>query len=400
MNHSRVLDVLDALYRFGGQANQEISATFGLAPSTVTALVRELTDRGVIESLPSEHYPSARKGEKGRSKSLLRPAADYGTILAVDVTPTAVDVSHVDFALGVGSHRTIYRSGDGDERELDGPTLVQLVTDAARSIGGGRLVGVGVAATGTVDPRAETVSSSIHTPRLVDYPFVHAIRCELEVPVALVNDAHAIALGHRYRGRGRRCEDFIVLYIADGVGAGIFADGRLYRGWDNRAGELGSMVIDPNGDIGVSGRRGCFEDAVSRVALHRRLRDLALRGVQSAVFADERFGDSGETYAVLRDYFRDHDSLVRTLIDEVATRIGLVVANVTAAFSPELLLLSGPLTALGEEFLALVRHAFARFAVGPRGPNGEERVCLGGAGVDMKAVGCAKAAIDCHVREL
>lgn len=394
MNTGRVSNVVDLLYREDGLANQEIAEAFGLAPSTVTELVRELSERGLIESLDAEHYPAHRKQENRRNKALLRPKAEYGVLLAVDVTPNALRTRVVDFSLGV--EPTVA----AEHRRPDPEFLEAHVQSVAGGVDSRPLRGVGIAVSGTVDPVRNVLSSSIHLPSLVERQFADRLAETLAAPVVLVNDAHAIAIGHRYRGLGRDRDDFIGLYIADGVGAGIYADGRLYRGWDNRAGELGSMVIDPDGEIGVSGRRGCFEDAVSRIAIHRRMQDLALRGVQSAAFEDSRFEDSESIFVLLREYFEAHDGLVRTLVDDLATRIGLVAANVSAAFSPERILLSGPLAELGYEFLELVRGAFTRFAVSLRAERIEEHLCLDTKADEMKAIGAAKAAVDRHLSSL
>lgn len=393
MNSGRVSDVFDLLYRTDGLANQEIAEAFGLAPSTVTQLVRELYDRGLIESLEAEHYPAHRKQENRRNKSLLRPRAEHGALLAVDLRPNGFRIRGVGFDLDVGT--TVFECGRPGVEEL-----TAYVHSAAAGLAPRPVRGVGIAVSGTVDPVRNVLSSSIHLPKLVEQRFAGRLASSLGVPVVLANDAHAIATGHRYRGLGRDCDNFIDLYIADGVGAGVYADGRLYRGWDNRAGELGSMVIEPNGEIGVSGRRGCFEDAVSRIAIHRRMQDLALRGVQSAAFEDPRFANSESVFAILREHFAARDALVRTLVDDVASRIGLVAANVSAAFSPERILLSGPLAELGPEFLELVRGAFTRFAGSLRTERIDENLRLDTKSDEMKAIGAAKAAIDRYLRSL
>lgn len=385
--------VFDALYRLDGQANQEIADAFDLAPSTVTQMVHDLSSRGLVESLEPAHYPADRKAGNRRKKALIRARAGYGVVATVDVTPEELSMAAVDFALEVRAPHAGSPAGPVADRE----SVVSRILSFCRSLDPDRLVGVGVSVSGTVDPTRNTLSTSIHLPDLVGDSFGNEVEETLGVPVVLVNDAHAIATGERYRGAGRDRESFVALYIADGAGAGIYTDGRLYRGWDNRAGELGSMVIDPGGDIGVSGRRGCFEDAVSRYALHRRMHELAARGVQSAAFADPRFDDPWNTFTVLRDYFEKNDSLVHTLVDGIADRIGLVAANVSAAFSPELIVLCGPLATLGEEFLALVRHALRRYAVSLPPGELDRHICLQPDVQRLKAIGAAKSAIDRHL---
>jgi glucokinase len=408
MNHRRILDLFDVLYRFGGLANQEIADRFDLAPSTVTQLTQSLRRDGLLYSLDPEHYPAHRKQDNKRSKALITPRSEYGSVATIDVRPAEISVSLVDFSLEIArapQPRSLSRfpapAGTSDragssERDL----LVRAIASAVKETGDKSLRGVGLSVSGTIDPIRNVLTSSIHLPYLVEEPFAAAVESEVGLPVTLVNDAHAIAVGERYRGVARNLSNFIAIHIDDGVGAGIYADGRLYRGWDNRAGEIGSMVIDPDGDIGVSGRRGCFEDAVSRVALHTRLRHLALQGVASAAFGDERFESPSEVFTLLRDYFSANDSLVRTIVHDVSDRIGLVAANVSAAFSPQLLVLCGPLCELGDGFLELVRTSLKRYAVNLPPEELDRHVRLEPEVERFKAIGAAKTAFDKHLQSL
>ena len=131
-------------------------------------------------------------------------------------------------------------------------------TDAARPAGGLRR-GLRRSRCG---PAAPTVSPlNIHAWR--DFPLRERLTTALGLPVAVDNDAKALALGEGWLGAARGVDDYLAMVVSTGVGGGIVLDGRLLDGHDGNAGHIGHVVVEPEGRACVCGGRGCLEAEAS-----------------------------------------------------------------------------------------------------------------------------------------
>jgi predicted NBD/HSP70 family sugar kinase len=104
-----------------------------------------------------------------------------------------------------------------------------------------------------------------------DFPVAAELRRLVGVPVLVENDATAAAIGERLYGVARGLSSFIYLFLGGGIGAGMFLDGHLYRGSRNNAGEIGHIIVVPNGLACVCGKRGCLDRYVSLGSAYEHL---------------------------------------------------------------------------------------------------------------------------------
>src|SRR6202012_4358449 len=98
------------------------------------------------------------------------------------------------------------------------------------------------------------------------------MRRRLEIPVMVDNDANLGALAEAAFGAGRSAGDLVYLKVSSGIGAGLILNGRLYRGAGGLAGELGHVLVDPDGIVCRCGNRGCLETVAGTGALVDGLR--------------------------------------------------------------------------------------------------------------------------------
>jgi glucokinase len=157
----------------------------------------------------------------------------------------------------------------------------------------------------------------------------------------------------------------VLVTLGTGIGAGLVAGGRLYRGAHGFAGEPGHMVIDPNGPPCPCGRRGCWERFASGSGLGRLARDAAAAGRARRV-VDLAGGDPedvrGEhvTRAAL-----DGDGEAIEVMREFAWWFAVGVANLVNILDPEVVIVGGGLAEAGDVFLEPAREAFARLVLAP-----------------------------------
>ena len=125
---------------------------------------------------------------------------------------------------------------------------------------GGAISAVSVVVPGTVNVAEGVVVKAPNVPCLDGFRLGAALESELEWPVILENDANAAAIGEMWRGAGHGYRTLICVTLGTGVGGGIILDGKLWRGVDGSAAEIGHIGVDPFAGIACTcGSRGCLE---------------------------------------------------------------------------------------------------------------------------------------------
>jgi glucokinase len=186
-------------------------------------------------------------------------------------TCLAIDIGGTKLAVGlVSSEGTLLgRRQAPTSHDADGETLFETVLELSRQVRNEHgvepgLVGVGCG--GPMDPTAGTVSP-LNIPAWQDFPLVERLHEALGLPVALDNDAKALALGEGWLGAATGAKNFLAMVVSTGVGGGIVLDGRLLDGRLGNAGHIGHVVVVPGGRRCVCGVLGCLEAEASGTAI-------------------------------------------------------------------------------------------------------------------------------------
>jgi glucokinase len=148
-------------------------------------------------------------------------------------------------------------------------SLAQAISNSCRQRGikAENLKGIAVGIPGVMDWRTQTVASCPNLPELNGLPLGTQLSRLLGVPVYVDKDTNFLALGELTKGCGKDVDNFACIYVGSGIGCGIILDGKLYRGSDGAAGELGHTIIEPNGKHCTCGNQGCLEMYCSGKAL-------------------------------------------------------------------------------------------------------------------------------------
>jgi glucokinase len=215
---------------------------------------------------------------------------------------------------------------------------------------------VGVGCAGLVDTSG-TVATSPNIPGIGDLPLRRLLSERLGRPVAVDNDATAALRVEMELGAAAGASDVLLVTFGTGIGAALAMDGEIRRGAGSLAGEAGHMIVAPDGPECPCGRRGCWERVASGAALGRAARAAARSGTAPALLArvDGRLEDlRGEHVGELATSL---DPVARRLMREFADWVALGLNNLILLLSPELVVLGGGLSGLGEVFLDPVRDA-------------------------------------------
>lgn len=224
------------------------------------------------------------------------------------------------------------------------------------------LIGVGIGAPAPVDCVTGVVYSAPNLPGWDEVDLGPRLQRELGVSVQVDNDVNLGTLGEFTLGAGRGCRHMVGVFVGTGVGGGIVIEGKLYRGARHAAGEIGHMIMQPDGPLCSCGQRGCLEAFASRTAIERAVRAGLAAGRTSMVTdllaaEKDRLSSSGIKQALLAE-----DPLMMEVIGQAQFYLGLLVANLVNALDPEMVVFGGGVAeALGDAFLQPIRATAQSF---------------------------------------
>ncbi len=225
------------------------------------------------------------------------------------------------------------------------------------------LWGLGVSFGGPVDATSGTVLHSHHVEGWDGVPLAKRLERAFARPVVVENDANAVALGEFRYGAGQGVRDLVYITISTGIGGGIVLDGQLWRGSHGVAGEVGHMVVRPDGALCTCGNHGCLEALAAGPSIARRAREALQAGAWGAQMLDLAGGEPQNlTAEMVFRAGRGGDAAAVAVIAAVAEDLGLSIAMLASIVDPARVILGGGVAKAGEQLLVPVRQAFRRYA--------------------------------------
>src|SRR5919204_5170504 len=338
------LRVIHALRDEGLISRAEIARRTGLSRSTVSSLVSELQSDGLVVERAERGHAYGAGGAP--PPILLSFDSSAGAAIGIDFGHSHLRVAVSDLAGAILAEREQPLDTDHEAREgLD--AAADLVSDALAEAGveRDRVIGAGMGLPGPIRQADGVVGSSAILPGWIGVAAGAEMRARLDWPVMVDNDANLGALAEAAFGAGRDAGDLIYLKVSSGIGAGLILNGRLYRGSAGLAGELGHVLVDPDGIVCRCGNRGCLETLAATGALVELLR---------------RSHGEDLTVASMLGAARDGDLGCRRVIADAGRAIGRAVATLLNVLNPELLVIGGDLAAAGDLLLDGVRDSVGR----------------------------------------
>jgi len=226
------------------------------------------------------------------------------------------------------------------------------------------VVGIGIGFGGPVDVASGTVRRSHHAPGWAGMELRTLFAERFKLPVVLENDANAAGLGEALFGAGRAADSLLYVNVGTGVGGAVIIKGRIHRGAHSSAGEIGHVVVKPDGPTCTCGKRGCVEALASGDAIGRRARE-RMAADASAATVLRKVPPAELTGCVVGMAAARGDALARQLMTEAATWLGMAIAGAANVIDPEVVVIGGGVAETGEPFLVPLQEAFKRYAVAP-----------------------------------
>lgn len=234
---------------------------------------------------------------------------------------------------------------------------VKAVKQIAEQVGGMekiRAMGIGAPCGNYYKGTIEHAANLVWAKGIV--PLANMFVNELGIPVVVTNDAKAAAMGEMKYGVAVGMNNFVELTLGTGVGSGIVANGQLIYGFDGFAGELGHMIVEPDGRPCGCGRKGCLETYCSATGVVRTAIAMLEESSEATSLRDIAT-DKLTSYEVYKAAMAG-DAMAQEVFKQTGRRIGIACANIATFLSPEAFIFFGGLAQAGELLLRPIEEAY------------------------------------------
>ena len=262
-------------------------------------------------------------------------------VFAADLGGTHLRVATVD-RNGKITCRQIQPTPQAEKPNEIVHALIDAVRECEREIAGtgDAISAVSIAVPGTVNVAEGVVVKAPNVPCLDGFRLGAALESELEWPVILENDANAAAIGEMWQGAGRGHRTIICVTLGTGVGGGIILDGKLWRGANGSAAEIGHIGVDPFAGVPCTcGSRGCLEVYASATAIVRMTREAGPRYPKSVLHNTEDL-----TSEKIYQAGKEGDELAIEVFRQMGVYLGIGLASLINVLNPEIVVIGGGLS--------------------------------------------------------
>jgi len=345
-NKSEVMEIMrknKAVYR------AELSRMTGLSIPTIMKITDEFIRNGLIEDVG--------KGisSGGKPPVLLELIPEARLFIGMDISGAMLKCIIMDLRGGV-VYRRVRVKGELEKNANTIDLIIDFIetTVSESGIDKKKLSGIGIGVPGLVETQEGRVITSI------DYNWKNVdVRIPLQehfkMPVYVENSSKVMAIGEKWFGNGDESDNFALVTVGRGIGAALIVNGEIHKGFYNMSGEVGHMVIDPNGPLCKCGKRGCLEALASGNAIANQARNLMDIGGKSIMLEMV----NGEKEKIESDIVFNAaavgDQLACRIVDDAIDILAIGLGNLICLFDCQLIVLTGCVVKDNEYLLERVK---------------------------------------------
>ena len=328
--------VINTINRHEPITKRELVKLTGLSFAKINSIILKLNE----ESLTLESGKEESGG--GRPSALYQINPNYKLIIGVELSHTRVNT-----IIGNLKGEILYKDSKSFDKSSGKDFVVNTLLESIRrtidnlSISKQKLLGIGVAIAGLVNPKEGTTRPFPYLVDWGDLSIKNLIEKEFNVESYVENVANVAALAEFNFGNGKGKKNVLYLNIGSGLGMGIILNGALYEGATGTAGEFGHITVDENGPICECGNVGCIEALASTKAVIRRAKTLLEQGVISGLNELAEGDIEKINFEMICRAVNDGDKLSFNLLDEMGRNLGEGIVTLINLFNPETIILGG-----------------------------------------------------------
>ncbi len=274
-----------------------------------------------------------------------------GEAIGIDVGGTKIN------AFRIARDGTILDRAHAPTPAEDSDATLEAVIELARGLRTDDVLAVGVGAAGLID-FAEGILRFAPNLAWRELPIAARLRGALGLPVQVDNDGNAAAFGEYRFGAGRGYRHMLLVTVGTGIGGGIISEGRLFRGANGFASEIGHVIVEPDGPRCGCGNLGCWEQVAAGRAIDRLGRQAA-RDHEDSLLRDLSGGDpDAVTGSIVTEAAQRGDGPSIEVLKKVGLRLGQGIAGLVNIVDPQVVVVGGGAIVAGDLLLDPAREAY------------------------------------------
>ncbi|WP_027408510.1 ROK family transcriptional regulator [Anoxybacteroides tepidamans] len=376
LNRSAILNIIREQ---GPISRADIAKLTKLTPPTVSNLVKELLDTGII----IETYQGESSG--GRKPTMLDINSERFYVIGLDIGSYQIKA-----VLANLNGFIVKKASFSIPTPINNDRLLSLMIQAVHHMKEGiddtesRMIGIGVGMHGIIDVDN---GESLFAPNLNLYniPIQKTLEKEFDILIKVENDVRAMALGERWFGNGHGTDSLVCINIGRGIGAGIIMDGKLFHGHNFISGEIGHMTIDIDGPKCSCGNYGCLQTLASGPAIARKAKTEIGLGHPS-ILTQLVGGDLGNiTGETVYEAAAQGDPLSVSILSQAGRYIGIGLTNIIHLINPKRIIIGGGVSNAGSLILESIQDTIYQRALTASAKQTE--IMLSKLGEDATALG-------------
>jgi predicted NBD/HSP70 family sugar kinase len=347
--------VLRTIFDHRQISRAEIARYTDLTPVSVSEIVAELMAEDLVVESEDE---SPSTGRRGRRPVLLGVAADAQHILAIRLAVHEFRGAILNLNGEFVYSKTVQIE---NERGYEAVDLIHQLIDDLSNHSSRPFLGIGIAGPGIIDTHNGVIRRSV----FFDWnalPLGDILHKRWNLPVHLANASQLAALAEYIFGNRSDLANLAVVRVGQDVGAGLILNGQLYFGDGFGAGEIGHIVLKPNGELCRCGNRGCLETLVSSRAIVKRALMLAQENPTS-LLAQKLFQNSDPSLDAVLAAHQQGDPLAHQIAEESAEYLAQALTSIVAVLNVQRILFVGSVTQFGEPWLQQIRAKLPTLAI-------------------------------------
>lgn len=240
------------------------------------------------------------------------------------------------------------------------------------------IVGIGLGLPGLVNFTTGVVELMPNFPKMRGFPIIDELKKYFDYKLFYENDASAALLGEYRFGAGKGVDDLICFTIGTGIGGAVLIDGKLLRGPEGFAGELGHITLDPDGPLCGCGNRGCLEALASSSAIVRRAKEIISEGKIKTLLSNYLEREEELNASIIAEEANKGDLLAQKVYEETGKWLGIAIGSLANIFNIYLFLIGGGVASAGDVlFKPMIDETFKRAMPGIREKIKIDRFKLG-----------------------
>ncbi len=250
-------------------------------------------------------------------------------------------------------------------------------------------IGIGVA--GPVDMRRGVLIAPPNLPDLHQFPLRAFLQERISLSVAIENDANAFTLGEGWKGAARGCFHYCGITLGTGVGGGVVVAEKILHGADGMGGEVGHVVLNPEGPLCGCGGKGCLEVYASGNGIRRMALEAIERSGGKGILHLSKDGLQRLTSEQVFEAAQKGDELALKVFNEMGRYLGLGLVTLVNLFNPEKIVIGGKVSRAWDYFIRSAREAVRQRAM--KGQRETVQIVRAECGDDAGMLGAAYAAL-------